>query len=862
MNTTQIPAYRNRLKASRHQLEEDFKAGVPITKLVKRNCATIDALLQDAWTAFSLHEHDDLCLIAVGGYGRQELHPYSDLDTLILSAAPLAAEIQEKIERFIVFLWDIGFEAGHSVRTLSQCVELARNDVTVITNLMEARLLMGCDRLFTRFQEAHSPENMWPNKAFFQAKWDEQIKRYKKYNETSYNLEPNIKHGPGGLRDIHMIGWVAKRYFETSTLDDLISNEFLRRAEYRVLMKGQQFLWRVTFALHFLHHKRESRLTFDNQKALAAAFGYKDKKHLLAIEQFMHDYYLTIKSLRELNDLILGLLKQAIMDDPNPKITPLNDHFQIRGNVIETTKRTVFKKYPGALLEIFLLLAQHPEIDGIAPQTIRQISMYRHLIDNQFRAVPENRKRFLSLLQLSSRLAPQLQRMNRYDLLGNYIPAFANIVAQMQYDLYHLYTVDQHIIFLVRNIERFSQSKYREKFPLCADIFASLPRQEILYLAAIFHDIAKGRGGDHSELGAVDAEAFCRQHFLSDEDTALVAWLVKHHLLMSATAQNKDIHDPEVIQTFAQEVHDQRHLDHLYCLTVADIHATNPSLWNSWRDSLLKELYRSTKELLGRHDKTINEAKVIAEKQTRAEEILAESAIEPERIRAHWQRLRPMYFLRENTLNIAWQTKMILNHADSEKPLIEAKPHHLNGATEIFIYTPNYAHMFSWATTILANCHVNIVEARIVLTNDAYCLASYVILDEQNQPINNEDRIRYIRESLVKHYSTSNKKLRLASRRATRRQRHFSVPTKIDFEQDVTRNRTILTVRTADRSGLLARIAKAFAESNIIMHNAKITTMGERVKDIFFITHLNNQPITANADQGDIEARIRKAVGG
>lgn len=854
-----IGELRAQLKHWRARLQQDFEAGEDIQTLMQNHCQTIDDLVLQLWQNFQLDQDEEICLIALGGYGRQECHPYSDLDLLILCAKELNEAQKSQVEKFVMSLWDIGFEAGHSVRTLGQCVDVSHNDITIMTSLLEARRLEGSEPLFERFQEAHSTEQMWPSKAFYDAKKKEQDIRYVKYDETSYNLEPNVKHGPGGLRDIHTIFWVAKRHFNKQSLRDLVKLDFVSKAEFKTLQDGLRFLWRITFALHFLNNKRESRLSFDHQMAIAKQFGYKDDEHALAIEHFMRDYYLKIKSLRELNDMLMELLHEVIVWRGKENVQALDDEFQICNDYIDVIDDDTFEKDPQALFKLFLILAEQTQLKGVRARTIRLMHASSHLINDAFRQQESARQLFIAIFKLPGNLSSQLQLMNRYQLLGKYIPAFGSIIGLSQYDLYHAYTVDQHTIFLIRNIERFSQVEFRAQFALCADIMANLPKHVSLFLAAFFHDIAKGRGGDHSSQGAEEARRFCQQHFISDEDADLVVWLVQNHLLMSQTAQRKDISDPETIEAFCELVQDQLHLDHLYLLTVADICATNPTLWNSWRDSLLKELYLATRQYLSEQDKHRDDEQVIMDKKLSALEYLQENGFMENEVEVCWQHFKKSYFLRETARNIAWHTEAILSHAGSDKPLVLTKPHYLQSATEVFTYTPLQDNYFLIASTVLANNHVNIVEARIARTTNQHLLLTYVILDEQNQAITNPDRLEYIRNSIAKHYQAG-KQIRLAQRRLSKRAQHFTVATRVIFTPDYHRDRTIIRIVSADRPGLLARFAKVFHDNDLIVHSAKISTMGERVEDIFFVTDQHNKAIHAKDLQASLEEQICKVA--
>ena len=460
----------------------------------------IDELLQGIWQSYQWG--DDIALIAVGGYGRGELHPYSDIDLLILTSDE-GGDYRENIEGLITLLWDINLEIGHSVRTMSECAQAAADDITIATNLMESRTLAGNSELQTQLMNLVGPENIWSSSDFFRAKWDEQILRHRKFANSEYNLEPNIKSSPGGLRDIQMIGWVVKRHFGAQSIDELLERQFLSKEELDTLKEGQDFLWKVRFALHILAGREEDRLLFDHQRTLAEQFGFTDSDGKLAVEQFMQQYYRWVMHLGELNDVLMQHFDETILRACEAEtVFEINSRFRVRNGHIEVCNAKVFTKTPSALMEIFVLMASNNAIDGVRASTIRLIRKSHHLIDNRFRADPKNKRYFLELLRSPQRVALNLRRMKRFGILDKFIPAFAGIVGQMQHDLFHIYSVDAHTLELIKNISRFRYPSMVEKYPMACRIMQRLPKPELLYLAGLFHDIAKGRGGDHSSLGA------------------------------------------------------------------------------------------------------------------------------------------------------------------------------------------------------------------------------------------------------------------------------------------------------------------------------------------------------------------------
>ncbi|MCW8824911.1 MAG: [protein-PII] uridylyltransferase, partial [Gammaproteobacteria bacterium] len=653
-------AQLNQFRAS---LKDSFESGEPVERLVRQYSQLIDLLLVHYWDHFMADSK--LTLAAVGGYGRGELHPYSDIDLLVLHQEPVSENEQAALQQFITFLWDIGLEVGQSLRDVAESVAQAEADITVATNLMESRLLAGSEPLHEQMRSATGPDKIWPGNRFFEAKLQEQQKRHAKFNDTAYNLEPNIKEGPGGLRDIQNIGWVAKRHFGAEALSDLVTHHFLTPEEYRQLYAGEQFLWRVRFALHTNCGRREDRLLFDHQRTLAQQFGYRDSESRMAVENFMHDYYRTITELERLNEMLLQLYQQEILrKGVDDKVTELNNRFNQRNNLIEVAHEKVFEHYPFALLELFLLMAQHPEITGVRAETIRLIRANIQRIDDDFRADIRCRALFMELLRQTEGVTLVLRRMNRYGVLAAYLPEFSAIVGQMQHDLFHVYTVDEHTLRVLRNLRRLTVSKYSDEFPLCSKIISSIPKPELLYIAALYHDIAKGRGGDHSKLGAVDAEQFCLHHLLSQYDTHLVIWLVENHLMMSTTAQRKDLNDPEEIFHFAELVGDQTFLDYLFLLTVADIRATSPTVWNSWKESLLTELYHKTTKALRRGlDNKLKLGELSDLIQEEAKNWLLAQGEDSARIDTIWSQFSKEYFCRYNAKDVERHTQQIINNS-------------------------------------------------------------------------------------------------------------------------------------------------------------------------------------------------------
>jgi len=848
----QIKNYRDYLKQSEQQIQHAFNNDTGASVLVRRHAQTIDVVLQHAWQHF-LGTHQDEAspsLIAVGGYGRAELHPNSDIDLMLLLPCEDDSQWHDAITQFLTFLWDIGLEVGHSVRTLADCVQQATDDITIATNLMEARLLVGSESMFGKMCEQTGPEHIWPGIDFFRAKWEEQIARHEKFDDTAYKLEPNIKEAPGGLRDIQMIGWVAKRHFGADSLIDLVTKGFLTEDEYVTLLEHQNFLWKIRMALHFLTSRREDRLLFDFQRDLASQFNYIDDAQQLGVEKFMKQYYRTVGELSRLNEMLLQLFQEEILykhESETP--TPINDRFQSRKGFVEIIDPEIFSKQPSALLEIFLLLEQDPELKGVRAETIRLIRNNIFRIDDDFRNDKECRNIFMEIIRQPQGITHEFRRMHRYGILGAYIPAFEDVTGQMQYDLFHVYTVDEHTLFVVRNLRRFTVKQFSDEFPHCSKVINELEKPEVLYLAGLFHDIAKGRGGDHSELGADDAFRFCQHHYMSNYDSSIVSWLVRSHLTMSRVSQREDINDPDVINNFADIVGNKERLDMLYLLTTADMRATSPQVWNSWKGVLLENLYNYTLKALRKRLNSIDNAELAMDIQQKVLQKLADQKIDIDGVKKLWQTLSEDYFLRYSIKEIVSHAISIPQLNESELPLIIIRDAMDRGGTEVFIHTKVHSAIFALVTSVLEQKGVDIADARIIRSTEGYCFDSYIILDPDGNEVSSkqeQDDIREIIHEKLTEMSTSDHEI---SRLPARQLRHFTMKTDVQFDTDTRNQYTIMEVITADRAGLLASIGKALNENKLQLHNARISTFGARAEDLFYITDPDGELLDVTAKE-------------
>jgi [protein-PII] uridylyltransferase len=850
LKASPIAAFKKVIRKAREVLDARFLAGQDIRGLIEGRAWFVDQILRAAWGRFDWNNEAEIALVAVGGYGRGELHPYSDIDLLILLDNNDQEIFRDAIERFLTLLWDIGLEVGQSVRSVQECAEEARADLTVITNLMESRTIAGPERLRQNMLKVTSPSEMWPSKEFFLAKRNEQATRHSKYNNTEYNLEPNVKGSPGGLRDIQTILWIARRQFGSLNLSAILDQGFLTEGEYSLLVAGQEFIWRVRYGLHMLAGRAEDRLLFDHQRSLAALLGYEDSDAKLAIERFMQKYYRVVMSISELSDLVGQHFAEVILwEGDSGDAVPLNSRFLVRDGYLEVTDDSVFKRRPFAILEIFVLLAQHPDIQGVRAETIRLLRDHRHLIDDDFRSDIRNTSLFIELFKCKEGIHRNLRRMNRYGILGRYLPEFGHIVGQMQHDLFHIYTVDAHTLNVIKYLRKLSKPGVAEKYPLASKLVERLPKPELIYIAGLYHDIAKGRGGDHSELGAVDAQEFCARHKLPAWDTRLVVWLVENHLVMSTTAQRKDLSDPQVINDFAQQVGDETHLDYLYVLTVADINATNPTLWNSWRASLLRQLYTETKRALKRGlENPLGREEQIRQTQRAALDNLVRNGTDPDDAEQLWSQLGDDYFMRHSSIDVAWHTEAIIEHPSDGGPLVlikETTQREFEGGTQIFIYAPDQHDFFAVTVAAMDQLNLNIHDARIITSSSQFTLDTYIVLDADGSPIGNDpERTEEIRQGLINALRNPDDYLTIIQKRVPRQLKHFAFPPQVTIHNDMQRPQTIIEVVAPDRPGLLARIGQLFLDFDLSVQNAKIATLGERVEDVFFVTNADNQPLS------------------
>ena len=824
---------------------DKFDQGASVDSLIKERTSYVDQLIKKIWKHHLPQKaRNCLTLIAVGGYGRGELQPYSDIDLLILGDH--CNQYQEQISEFITYLWDLGFEVGHAVRTFEETIEAAKEDVSTATNLLEARWLTGDYENFERLQQLWNLKDFWPSVQFFEAKLEEQQKRHHRYLDIHYQLEPNIKESPGGLRDIHTVIWIAKRHYGANSLQELMQHNFITSKEFKEIQAASMYLNKVRFSLHRMKKRHEDRLLFDHQQQLAANQGYDETDLTKAVESFMKPYYQNVRIVAKLNEILIQHFKEEIFKVQIDEIEHINPRFRIVNDYLDVVSENLFEKNPTALLEIFIILENYKQIiKGIRSRTIRLIRSHLHLIDEQFRSDPINKALFIEIFRQPKGVNASLQRMYSYGILGAYLPCFQKITGLMQFNIFHAYTVDEHTILVIRNLRRFFVKEFAFEFPTAHQVAKQICKPEILLLSGLFHDIAKGRDGEHEILGAVDAKDFSFKHNLSQKDSELLSWLVLHHLDFSYVAQKKDISDPEVIEPFAKKIGTQEKLDYLYLLTLADVLSTSPDVWNDWKNQLFVQLYNRTSQAL---DKSSNapkdRVKQAIQNKERARELLHKRSIDTQAYQQFWSTFdKTDFFNRQSPQEIARITQTLTEETDETDIHVSVEGKTQRGATELLIYMPDKDYLFTHITHAIDKLMLSIVEAKIYTSKNHKTLVILYMLNRDNEAIEDNDLLSVIVDSLKLELSLDDiSSPKTVKKPEPRRIRVFETPTEIAFHK-VSEDLTELTIHTKDIPGLLAKIGLAFRTCEVRLHDAKINTVGEKAEDVFLISSTKNESI-------------------
>ena len=852
LEENQAKAWRESLKQNQALLRADFFQHKNTRKLLKQQTKLVDALLQEIWLQFNLSE--SASLVAVGGYARGELFPYSDVDLLILLPNTADAFLNSSIERVVGLFWDVGLAVGHSVRKLDECINEAKKDVTVQTNLLESRLIIGNPSLFESFESNMS--KAMDVGAFFKAKLHEQEQRYARFDDTAYNLEPNIKESPGGLRDLQVVLWILRSLNLGGDWKALVKHGLISRPELRQIAKHEQHLQMLRIRLHYMAKRREDRLIFDLQNELAEELGFSNTKRYRASEQLMRDYYKSAKAVGLFNEILLKLLKELALPEAI-EIKPINARFESYNGLLSAKSNTLLQRDPSCIFEMFLLLQKHPKLTGISATLLRTLQRVKNLVNRDFRQDQKNKALFIEMLKQHNGVTDTLKRMNRYGVLGNYIPAFGRIIGQMQHDLFHVYTVDEHILHVLSNLERFSLKAFSHEFPLCSKLFATFDAPHLLYLGALFHDIAKGRGGDHSQLGTSDAKRFCKQHGLSKDDSQLVSWMVALHLTMSSTAQKSDLSDPQVIENFSLLMKDELHLKALYLLTVADIRGTSPKVWNAWKAKLLETLFLSAQRLLngnagGRIDELVT-------RKTEAQATLMHYSILERSYLPLWNNLGEQYFLRHTSQEIAWHSRILLRHIETKEPIVRARLSPAGDGIQVMIYTPDRDDLFACICSFFERIGYTILEAKIHTSKNAYALDSFLVLDQSDKSVSYRDLLNYIEYELSYSLRSNTSATAPSKGRLSRQVKHMPIKSSVTIEGVPASNNHKLEIVAGDRPGLLSMIAHIFLVHEVHIQTAKINTLGKRAEDVFLISGKSGAKLSDNSIKA-LEKKLSDSV--
>jgi [protein-PII] uridylyltransferase len=862
---TKLPELRAHYKAQKTQMLQTIAApastGQAVHKLLQRISQLTDGVLVQLWQLAGLES--PFALLAVGGYGRGELFPHSDVDVLVLlpdgRSPEFDPELQKKIESFIGSCWDVGLEIGSSVRSLSDCLAEAEKDVTVQTALLECRLITGSAILLGQFQAAFFAA-MDP-KAFFVAKTMELRQRHNKFEDTPYSLEPNCKESPGGLRDLQVILWVAKAAGYGSDWAALEANGLATEYEVKAIQRNENLLLLIRARLHLIAKRREDRLIFDMQTAVAESFGYTSEpavpgKHgfVRASETLMKRYYWAAKAVTQLNQILLMNIEERL----NPSTHApqrINDHFNDKAGRIDVVSDDLYTQNPHAILETFLVYQTTVGIKGLSARTLRALYNARDVMDGKFRNDPVNRQTFRDILVQPQGITHAMRLMNETSVLGRYLWVFRAIVGQMQHDLFHVYTVDQHILMVLRNVRRFFIVEHAHEYPFCSQLASGWDKPWVLFVAALFHDIAKGRGGDHSELGIVEVQRFCKQHAIGGEDAELIQFLVGEHLTMSRIAQKFDLTDPNVIADFAKRVGTERRLTALYLLTVADIRGTSPKVWNAWKGKLLEDLYRYTARALG--GRAPDAAAEVEQRKRDALVMVALYAMPFEAHKPLWDTLDVGYFMRHDAADIAWHTKQISRHVKSTVPIVRARRSPVGEGLQVVVYTRDQPDLFARICGYFDQGDYSILDARVHTTNTGYAIDTFQVVTSSDMEDHYREMTNLLESGLAEAIATSAPLPAPSRGRVSRRVKSFPVAPRVSLKPDEKGQRWLLNISASDRMGLLYGIARVLARHHIEVQLAKVVTLGERVEDTFLI---HGPQLQQNRAQIEIETELLAAL--
>ena len=831
------------------------KSGVSgIENFLKNRSQNIDNLIFSAWKISKLSDKKDLSLFAVGGYGRKELHPHSDIDLLILYKGKLDNNRRSSIESFISRLWDLELDLGHSVRSQSEEEEIISSDLQAFTNLLESRFLFGDEDMEFLPNQIIEKKNLWNKEKFLLNKLKEQEQRHNKFDNTEYSLEPNIKSSPGGLRDIHILNWLMLNYSRKNhRLKNL--DQILNKTENKELNKSKLWLWTLRYILHNEAGREEDRLLLNYQVSIAKKLFPNIQNNNIAAEKLMHRYFRAALNISEINATTVQRFKESLIKPKKSKVNLKDKNFRVKNNLIELKNSVSFEKSPSLMLEIFVKLCENPQITGIHSHTLKKLKENRHRINFSFRKKKRNIDLFMKLIRSPRLMVTQLEQMKQLGILGRYLPEFGRVTGQMQYDLFHIYTVDAHTLQVLRNMRRLFLGTSKETYPFASELTKKLNKLEILYIAGLYHDIGKGRGKDHSDLGTKIVKRFCNRHRLPKKDSALIEWLVQNHLKMSITSQKENLNNPKVINSFSEIVGSEERLNYLYCLTVADISATNPNLWSSWNESLLNSLYFKTlnninfKEEFNKFSKTEAENLIISMPKTYQL-----------KVKELWKNFYPSYF-ESHSPQLIKDHSLIISKRKTDsitKFFLENESFKTNS---LMVYTKDRINVLGTIVGELDSQNINVLDASLYGTKDGYCLDHIIVSDQKGDPLQlSKTKIKEIELSIT----NSLKKEKLIPKVVKKKMpRHFLTlkkDTQIEISHDMINRWTQLDIKTADRPGLLSSICSVFAKNKASIKKARISTYGERAEDRFCISSLEETPFLKKAELDKLILELKNAL--
>lgn len=809
-----------------------------VLSLIAERSRFYDSLLNTLWREYGLDQRTDIALLAVGGYGREEMFPLSDLDILVLTESEPDEATQQLLNSLFALLWDCKLQLGASIRTVEECIAIGRNEISVATNMLEGRFLFGNKSLWLKLKTALYQPDFWESKAFFSAKITEKNERYARYHNTSYNLEPDLKHSPGGLRDLHLISWIMLRHYGVYSFAELLNKGLIYPEEYQELIAAQAVLFRMRFALHLQLKRYDNRLRFDRQLQLSAMLGYQGEGNQ-AVELMMRDYFQATKSISQLSQLLLNSFEQRYLKDLQKNVLkqPLDQHFYQQDQQLYVVDGNIFKTEPTTMLDLFFHLTNYPMLNASA-DTLRQLRLCLQQQSVPLCCLPEMREKFIRLFTQPKVVSRAIMPMHQLGFLSAYLPQWKGIEGLMQFDLFHIYTVDEHTVRVMLNLEHFSESSKEAFFPLCHRLFSTLDEKPLLYIAALFHDIGKGREGDHAQVGAVDMREFAELHGFSQPQADYMVWLVEEHLTMSITAQRRDIHDTEVVSEFAKKVQNQTALSSLLCLTVADICATSESLWNDWKASLFTQLYQFTLQQLAQN---LDYKAVAQEHRLQALELVkfVLSASERKALMAFWQHCPERYFLCHTPTQLVWHAlHYIKNH---HLPMVLVSNEYARGGTEIFVCCQDQPQLFARIAQLLSQKRISIHDAQIITSENGIVLDSFIVTEPNGDDLNDE-RCVQIQQAMLKMLALAENGVKFTKKPV--KHLSFKRKTRLRFLPPSSKQQTEFELFTLDREGLLAQIGYIFNRLSLNLINAKITTIGERVEDFFVVSNRQGKALS------------------